>query len=261
MGKSTAAAAFRRARLPVFDADAAVHRLQSRGGRAVPAIAAAFPGTVLDGTIDRARLRAAAIGNPAAMKTLERILHPLVRAMERRFLAAARRARQPAAVLDIPLLLETGGQARTDLVLVVSAPPAIQRARVRQRRRMTPRPDRRHHRPADARPPEAPPGRRRRADRTLEASRPTPAPPPHPEPPDHRVRFVCYLHRLPSSCVRDRGKQRCRIRSRDQAWKSARPPPRPTPTRRSPAPAGSRTSAAPSSPCCSASSSSPPASP
>ncbi len=137
MGKSTAAAAFRRARLPVFDADAEVHRLQARGGAAVAAIGSAFPGVVVDGAIDRRRLRAAAIQNPAAMTTLERILHPLVRQAERRFLQAARRTRARAAVLDIPLLLETGGERRVDLVVVVSAPPAVQRARVRARGRMT----------------------------------------------------------------------------------------------------------------------------
>ncbi len=137
MGKSTAAAAFRRAGLPVFDADAAVHRLQGRGGAAVAAIGAAFPGTVRDGAVDRPRLRAAAIGDPAAMRTLERILHPLVRRAERRFLAASRRARARAAVLDIPLLLETGGDRRVDLVVVVSAPAGVQRARVRRRRQMT----------------------------------------------------------------------------------------------------------------------------
>ncbi len=137
MGKSTAAAAFRRARLPVFDADAAVHRLQAKGGAAVAAIGQAFPGTVVDGAVDRARLRAAVIQNPAAMTRLERIVHPLVRRLERRFLAAARRARSPAAVLDIPLLLETGGQRRVDLVVVVSAPAAVQRTRVRARGQMT----------------------------------------------------------------------------------------------------------------------------
>lgn len=137
MGKSTAAGAFRRARIPVFDADAAVHRLQSPGGAALPAIAAAFPGTVVDGVLDRARLRAAVVGNDPAMKRLEAILHPAVRRAERAFLAHARRARAPAAVLDIPLLLETGGDKRVDYVVVVSAPRAVQIARVRRRRRMT----------------------------------------------------------------------------------------------------------------------------
>ena len=137
MGKSTAAAAFRRAGVPVFDADAEVHRLQARGGRAVPAIEAAFPGAVRDGAVDRARLRAAVVHDPAAFRRLERIVHPLVRAAERQFLARARRAGRRMAVLDIPLLLETGGERRVDTVVVVSAPAAVQRARVRARRRMT----------------------------------------------------------------------------------------------------------------------------
>jgi dephospho-CoA kinase len=137
MGKSTAAQAFRRARLPVFDADAAVHRLQARGGRAVHAIGAAFPGSVVDGAVDRTRLRAAVLGKPEALKRLEAILHPMVRHEERAFLARARRARAPAAVLDIPLLLETGGHKRVDTVVVVSAPRAVQVHRVRQRRRMS----------------------------------------------------------------------------------------------------------------------------
>ena len=137
MGKSTAAAAFRRARIPVFDADAAVHRLQAPGGAALPAIASAFPGTVVAGVLDRARLRAAVVGDDAAMLRLEAILHPRVRRMQAAFLAGARRARVPAAVLDIPLLLETGGERRVDLVVVVSAPRAVQIARVRRRRRMT----------------------------------------------------------------------------------------------------------------------------
>jgi len=137
MGKSTAAAAFRRAGLPVFDADAAVHALQARGGRAVPAIARAFPAAVWDGAVDRAALRAAVIQDSAALRTLERILHPLVRAEQAAFLAQARRARRPAAVLDVPLLLETGGGRRVDLVVVVSAPPSVQLARVLARRRMT----------------------------------------------------------------------------------------------------------------------------
>ena len=137
MGKSTASAAFRRARLPVFDADATVHRLQARGGRAVPAIERAFPGTVRDGAVDRAALRQAVVFDPAALKRLEAILHPMVRAEERAFLARARRAGKRAAVLDIPLLFETGGERRVDRVVVASAPPAVQMARVRRRRGMT----------------------------------------------------------------------------------------------------------------------------
>ena len=92
MGKSTAAAAFRRARIPVFDADLAVHRLQAKGGRAVKAIEAAFPGTVSDGAVDRAALRQAVLGNREALTRLEHILHPMVEAEERAFVGRARRA-------------------------------------------------------------------------------------------------------------------------------------------------------------------------
>ncbi len=137
MGKSTAAAAFRRARMPVFDADAAVHALQAPGGAALPAIGAAFPGTVAGGVLDRVRLRAAVVGDDEAIRRLERIMHPRVRRLEQAFLRRARRDRAAAAVLDIPLLLETGGDKRVDLVVVVSAPPAVQLARVRRRRQMT----------------------------------------------------------------------------------------------------------------------------
>lgn len=137
MGKSTAAAAFRRARIPVFDADHEVHRLQARGGAAVAPIAAAFPGAVRDGAVDRAVLRAIVIADAAAFRRLEAIVHPLVRATERRFLARARRAGQKLVVLDIPLLFETGGERRVDQVVVVSAPPDVQRARMRLRSGMT----------------------------------------------------------------------------------------------------------------------------
>lgn len=137
MGKSTASAAFRRARIPVFDADLSVHRLQAPGGRAVPAIAQAFPGTVCHGVIDRSRLREVALGDPAALTRLEKILHPMVRAEERSFLARARRAGRRLAVLDIPLLFETGGDCRVDLVVVVTAPRSVQEHRVRSRRRMS----------------------------------------------------------------------------------------------------------------------------
>jgi dephospho-CoA kinase len=142
MGKSTAAAVFRRARLPVFDADAAVHRLQAPGGAALDAIEAAFPGTVARHAgrlvLDRAALRSAVIGDEARLRRLERILHPLVRRAEQQFLARARRSGARAAVLDVPLLLETGGDRRVDLVVVVSAPPSVQAQRVRRRRRMSP---------------------------------------------------------------------------------------------------------------------------
>lgn len=137
MGKLTAAAAFRRARIPVFDADATVHKLQAPGGLALPAIAAAFPGTVRDNRLDRAALRAAVLGRPEALARLERIVHPLVRAAERAFLARARRAGSRAAVLDIPLWFETGAGRRADLVVVVSAPRDVQVHRVRLRQRMS----------------------------------------------------------------------------------------------------------------------------
>ncbi len=130
MGKSNAANVFRRLRVPVFDADATVRILQERGGRAVPLIAAAFPGTVRDGRVDREALRGAVLGDPPALARLERIVHPLVRAEERRFLAAARRAGRRLVVLDIPLLFETRGEQRVDMVVVVSAPSSVQRARV-----------------------------------------------------------------------------------------------------------------------------------
>jgi len=137
MGKSTAAAAFRRARIPVFDADAAVHALQARGGRAVRPIADAFPGTVRDGAVDREALRAAVLGRPDQLRRLERIVHPLVRREEAAFLARARRAGARAVVLDIPLLFETGADARVDFIVVATAPRAVQIARVRRRRGMT----------------------------------------------------------------------------------------------------------------------------
>jgi len=137
MGKSTAAAAFRKARIPVFDADAAVHRLQMRGGHAVRQIATKFPGSVRDGAVDRAALRRAVLGNPQALACLEAILHPMVRHEERAFVGRARRAGKRAVVLDIPLLFETGGNRRVDQVVVVSAPRSVQKHRVRSRRRMT----------------------------------------------------------------------------------------------------------------------------
>jgi dephospho-CoA kinase len=137
MGKSTAAAAFRRARIPVFDADLAVHHLQAKGGRAVKVIEAAFPGTTRDGATDRSALRAAVLGHPEALTRLEHILHPMVEAEERAFVGRARRAGKRAVVLDIPLLFETGGDKRVDTVVVVSAPRAIQVHRVARRRRMS----------------------------------------------------------------------------------------------------------------------------
>ena len=137
MGKSTAAAAFRRARIPVFDADTAVHALQARGGRAVRAIERAFPGTVREGAVDREALRRAVLGNPDALSRLEAIVHPLVRRAERAFLARARRRGARVVVLDIPLLFETGADRRVDCVVVVSAPAAVQASRLRKRGQMS----------------------------------------------------------------------------------------------------------------------------
>ncbi|MCA4918602.1 MAG: dephospho-CoA kinase [Roseomonas sp.] len=137
MGKSTASAMFRRHRVPIFDADRAVHELQAVGGRAVRPIEAAFPGTTQGGAVNREALRRAVLGNPTALKQLERIVHPLVRDAEKRFLAEARRAGKSLVVLDIPLLLETGGEKRVELVVVVSAPAAVQAVRVLRRPGMT----------------------------------------------------------------------------------------------------------------------------
>ena len=137
MGKSTAARAFSRARIPVFDADAAVHHLQAKGGRAVRVIERAFPGTTRDGAVDRTALRQAVLGKPEALKVLEHILHPMVEAEQRRFVQRARARALPAAVLDVPLLFEVKWDRFCDLTVVVSAPKPIQVHRVRLRRRMS----------------------------------------------------------------------------------------------------------------------------
>ena len=129
MGKSATAGLFRQAGIPVHDSDAAVHRLYEADGAAARAIGAAFPGTLApDGAVDRRRLGARVLDDAEAMRRLEGLVHPLVAAESRAFLAAHEDA--PLVVLDIPLLFETGGEARCDAVLVVSAPEAVQRARV-----------------------------------------------------------------------------------------------------------------------------------
>ena len=138
MGKSTAAAMFRRLGVPVYDADRAVHRLMDHGGLALPIVEAAFPGVVERGAVDRRALGARVFGDAEALGGLERILHPLVARERRKFLGRARRRRQPLVVLDIPLLFETGGERLCDLVAVVSAPPSVQLARLRRRPGMTP---------------------------------------------------------------------------------------------------------------------------
>ncbi len=135
MGKSTTAAMFRELRVPVHDSDEAVHRLYS--GVAAPLIEEAFPGTTASGVVDRDRLAAAVLGKPDALRRLEQIVHPLVRADADAFLADCRRRGEPLAVLDIPLLFETGGMDRVDRILVVTADPDVQRARVLARPNMT----------------------------------------------------------------------------------------------------------------------------
>lgn len=137
MGKSTAARAFRRAGVPVYDADQAVHGLLARGGTAVAPVEAAFPGVVRDGAVDREKLGKQVFSDPDALARLEAILHPMVRAKERRFLRRAAADGHRVAVLDVPLLFETGGEDRCDAVVVVSAPPFVQKARVMKRLGMT----------------------------------------------------------------------------------------------------------------------------
>lgn len=137
MGKSSVASLFRQAKVPVFDADRVVHQLQGRGGAAVEAIAALVPGAVSEGAVDRGALRRAVNSDPSLLSALERIIHPLVRARQSRFLRAARRRRAGLVVLDIPLLFEGGGDRACDLVVTVSAPAATQRHRIRARRRMS----------------------------------------------------------------------------------------------------------------------------
>ncbi|MBM6580536.1 dephospho-CoA kinase [Microvirga sp. BT689] len=134
MGKSATADLFRSLGVPVHDADAIVHRLYR--GRAAPLIEKAFPGTVAEGAVDRAKLGAAVLNDPARMKELEAIVHPLVREEEESFLERVS-ALSPVAVLDIPLLFETGGERRCDATLVVTAPSHVQRARVLARPGMT----------------------------------------------------------------------------------------------------------------------------
>src|SRR6185295_2129034 len=135
MGKSNTARFFAEAGIPVHDADAAVHRLYE--GEAVAAIEAAFPGTTSEGKVDRKKLGARVLGDTEALKRLEAIVHPLVREAEERMLAEAQARGEKVAVLDIPLLFETGGDARADAVVVVTAPPEVQRARVLEREGMT----------------------------------------------------------------------------------------------------------------------------
>jgi dephospho-CoA kinase len=136
MGKSTTAKLFEEAGVPVYDADATVHRLYER--EAAPAIEAAFPGSTVNGKVDRNRLSARVVHDPAAMKALERIVHPMLGASRQKFLLDAEQSGAPVAVVDVPLLFETGGEKRVDAVVVVTTSPEIQRARILARDNMTP---------------------------------------------------------------------------------------------------------------------------
>jgi dephospho-CoA kinase len=135
MGKSTTAKLFAEAGVPVYDADATVHKLYE--GEAAPAIEAAFPGATAAGKVDRNKLSAQVVHNPAAMKQLEQIVHPMLGASRQKFLEDAERAGAAVAVVDVPLLFETGGEDRVDAVVVVTTTPEIQRARILARDNMT----------------------------------------------------------------------------------------------------------------------------
>ena len=135
MGKSTTMQLFAEQGVPVYDADAAVHAVYA--GAAVPVVEAAFPGTTADGKVDRQKLSAKVLGNPEALKKLEQIVHPMLGAHRQQFLADAEKSGATIAVLDVPLLFETGGEKRVDAVVVVSAPAEMQRARVLARENMT----------------------------------------------------------------------------------------------------------------------------
>jgi dephospho-CoA kinase len=135
MGKSTTARFFAEAGVPVHDADAVVHRLYE--GQAVAAVEAVFPGTTARGRVNRNRLAERVLNDPAALEKLEDIVHPLVQEAEQQLLTDAERRGEKVAVLDIPLLFETGGDRRVDAVVVVSAPPEVQQARLLERPGMT----------------------------------------------------------------------------------------------------------------------------
>jgi len=135
MGKSTTAKLFAEAGVPVYDADATVHMIYE--GEAAPAIEAAFPGTTANGKVDRAKLSAQVVHDAAAMKRLEQIVHPMLRAYHQKFLEDAERSGAPVAVVDVPLLFETGGEKRVDAVVVVTTSPELQRQRILSRDNMT----------------------------------------------------------------------------------------------------------------------------
>lgn len=137
MGKTETAKIFARLGVPAYNADDAVHTLYSPGGKAVAPVSAAFPGVEQNGAIDRNLLSARVLNNPALINRLETIVHPLVGEAQRSFLAQAQTQGASMVLLDIPLLFETGGQGRVQRVIVVSAPPDVQRQRVLERPGMT----------------------------------------------------------------------------------------------------------------------------
>src|SRR5579864_507531 len=135
MGKSTTAKLFAEAGVPVYDADAAVHRLYE--GEAAAAIEAAFPGTTQDGKVDRIRLSARVVHDAAGMKKLEEIVHPMLGASRQKFLREAEQSGAAVAVVDVPLLFETGGERNVDAVVVVTTSAELQRERILSRPNMT----------------------------------------------------------------------------------------------------------------------------
>jgi dephospho-CoA kinase len=135
MGKSTTAKLFAEAGVPVYDADAAVHSLYE--GEAAPAIEAEFPGTTVDGKVDRTKLSAQVVHDPAAIKRLEAIVHPMLGSGRQKFFDAAEQSGAPVVVVDVPLLFETGGEKRVDAVVVVTTSPETQRQRILARDNMT----------------------------------------------------------------------------------------------------------------------------
>jgi|TARA_R100000005_G_scaffold82575_1_gene50252 dephospho-CoA kinase len=137
MGKSTVGEMFRKLGIPVYDADAEIHKLYAKGGKGVEPIRAAFPGVVVDDQVDRARLSKLVVGNEAEIQRLEKVIHPLLADGRAAFFAEAEAAGHHLVVLDIPLIFETGGEDRVHKIAVVSAPADVQRARVLARPAMT----------------------------------------------------------------------------------------------------------------------------
>ena len=137
MGKSTTAAMFREAGVPVYDADAAVHELYKAGGAAVGPVEAAFPGVVRDGAVDRELLRQRVLGDPEALKKLNAVVHPIVAADRIGFFERKGEAGADIVIMDVPLIYETGGEKNLEAVIVVTAPADVQRQRVLARPGMT----------------------------------------------------------------------------------------------------------------------------